>query len=161
VASLITVLLSIFGVLGGAIVYAWQKVVDRHEAQRDELKNLYKDYLTSVQDLSISVPHHDPNEFSTLRMEHRRKFQLIRMLAPMDIVDAAREWESAVLDWQQTCMEKAQGLGDDDLRKKSFAAESHLVDQIRKDLDERSRIKNYFADVVPFVRKPLGKLPPE
>jgi type II secretory pathway pseudopilin PulG len=144
-SSFLTVLISVVGVLGGALVYAWQKVLDRREDQRNELKDAYINYLISVERISLGN-----NDGWEARREHRLHKQLVDILAPNTIRLAVMNYESAWLDWQLTCTQPEDLQGDKELFDKVTKIGSDLVNSVRADLQEQSSVKSHIKELIPF-----------
>jgi hypothetical protein len=144
VAALVTV-------VGGGIVYLWQKAEDRRERYRAEKQEIFKNYLRSMRNVisrAVDAKVHDDGErlmaFNEATREHEHLRDLFELYASSASREIAVALESALNEWHHALLTPDAAEKPDKLAE-YFRYRASLVEQMRTELFDSIEEKSFFA----------------
>ena len=144
----LTILGSGLTILGGTLIYSWQKSFDRIEDLHRELREAYKNYFVSLA-RQTSVYGMEPKNFEDTSRTHSVCVETLSLIAPKDVVDAVILVESARVDFQLSYDSESRKF-DRELLDVVGRLRLEALSKMRSDLfrktDTLSKLKSAVAD---------------
>jgi hypothetical protein len=122
IANWTTIGLAIFGVLGAAVLYSFQRNVDRKETLRAEKKRAYREFLDAL------FEHAEKRTEATRYAYDKSKIALLLVAPDAVMKELVGVQETAIMDMSATC------LGD------VHITVSRLIFEMRRDCFEKSKL---------------------
>ena len=83
------VLAALITLTGGAIVYRWQKRIDRQEELRKERREFYRAFADNVEDVVYQLTFAEPEDATLAILALRKNYLAIYTTAPDEVVQSA------------------------------------------------------------------------
>ena len=147
----LTVLGSGLTILGGTLIYSWQKSMDRTEEVHRELRETYKNYFVSLA-RQTSVYGLDPKNYEDTSRSHSVCVETLDLIAPQEVVDAILLVESALIDFKIS-FKPDSGEFDKELLQNVTRLRSKALSEMRKGLFRKTDAFAKLKSTIFFWRK--------
>jgi len=148
----VSLLLTIFGsgltILGGTLIYSWQKAFDRTEELHRDLREAYKNYFVSLA-RQTSVYGMQAGNFEDTSRAHSVCVETLNLIAPIEVIDAIVLVEAALIEFQISYEKQSHKIDREllgEVRRLRSAALSTMRTDLFRKTDAFSKFKSAIAD---------------
>jgi hypothetical protein len=134
-----SIVIALITLVGGALVYVWQRSADRKERVREERQIVYLDYLKSIRKLLCIFPINieDSCERNALReaiLVHEDYFDVLEIYASDTVIAAALQFEANFDEITRVIMEGGSFEETQEIVEELFSKRHEIVETMRSEV---------------------------
>ena len=135
-SGFITVLIAVIGTVGAAILYVFQKGMDRREQHRAEKQKAYQNYLASLRKVvSCEVEHKVSgsygDKYRDALLDHDNHSDALELYASEAVRELSLGLERSLLEWRRTTSDSSSW---DHVTHQYFHARNQITNAMKDDL---------------------------